>query len=73
MTSPTGPIWLRNYDEGVPVSLHPYPDRTLVDYLRENAERWPGRPALLFKGATISYGDLDKWSDRFAAGLGSLG
>src|SRR5437763_774026 len=25
--------WFANYDEGVPSSLHPYPDRTLIDYL----------------------------------------
>src|SRR5688500_12957584 len=66
-------LWLRNYDEGVPATLHPYPERTLLDYLRENSERWPRRAALLFKGATITYRDLDTWSDKFAGGLMSLG
>jgi long-chain acyl-CoA synthetase len=45
----------------------------LLDYLRESAEKWPDRPSLLFKGATISYGDLATFSDRCAAGLVSLG
>jgi long-chain acyl-CoA synthetase len=70
---PDEPAWLRNYDEGVPRSLEPYPDLTLLDYLRQNAASWPGRPALFFKGATISYDNLEKWSDRFAAGLMGLG
>ena len=70
---PDEPAWFRNYDDGVPRSLEPYPDLTLLDYLRQNAASWPGRPALFFKGATISYDKLEKWSDRFAAGLIGLG
>ena len=35
--------WLANYDEGVPTSLEPYPDRTLIDYLQEAATNWPDR------------------------------
>jgi len=65
--------WFANYDEGVPTSLHPYPDRTLIDYLRESATRWPDRPALLFKGATVSYDRLNAESDAFAAALIALG
>ena len=64
--------WFANYDEGVPTSLHPYPDRTLIDYLRESATRWPDRPALLFKGATVSYDRLNAESDAFAAALIAL-
>src|SRR5665647_1051651 len=63
----------RNYDEGVAKTLRPYPQRTLLDYLRENAAQWPSRPALLFKGATTGYGQLEKSSTRLAAGLVSLG
>ncbi|MEO8576407.1 MAG: long-chain fatty acid--CoA ligase [Gemmatimonadales bacterium] len=69
----TSPIWHRNYDEGVATSLAPYPDKTLLDYLRETAATWPDRPALLFKGATTSYAELERRSDRFASGLISLG
>ena len=61
--------WHRNYDEGVPRSLEPYPDLTLVDYLRQNAASAPDRPALLFKGARTTYSELERWSDRFASGL----
>ena len=57
----------------MPHTLEPYPDRTLLDYLAESAGKWPDRPALLFKGATISYGSLSKLTNRFAAALASLG
>ena len=64
--------WLANYDEGVPHSLEPYPDRTLIDYLREASAKWPNKPALLFKGATISYRRLDRQSDAFATALQAM-
>ena len=65
--------WLSGYDDGVAATLEPYPDRTLLDYLRESAEKWPDRPALLFKGATIDYGTLHRLSDRFGSALVALG
>lgn len=61
--------WHRNYDSGVPRSLEPYPDLTLLDYLRQNAASAPNSPALLFKGARITYSELERWSDRFASSL----
>lgn len=63
----------RNYDEGVAKTLRPYPQRTLLDYLRENAAQWPSRPALFFKGATTTYAELERRSTQLAAGLASLG
>lgn len=69
----TAPSWLANYDEGVPPSLEPYPDRSLIDYVRESGTKWPDRPALLFKGATVTYGRMDRESDAFAAALVSIG
>jgi long-chain acyl-CoA synthetase len=65
--------WLASYDEDVPHSLEPYPDRTLIDYLREASAKWPDRTALLFKGAKISYRQLDRDSDAFAAALNAIG
>jgi len=65
--------WLAHYDDGVPASLEPYPDRTLIDYLADAARAHPAHPALLFKGARVSYGELQRLSDVFAAALQSLG
>ena len=69
----TAPIWLQGYDEGVPTTLEPYPDRTLLDYLSETARKWPERPALLFKGSKVTYGRLEKESDALAAALVAIG
>jgi long-chain acyl-CoA synthetase len=60
-------------DSHVPASLSPYPDKTLVDYLRESASAAPGDPAIFFKGGCLSFKDLDTLSDRFAISLRSFG
>ena len=65
--------WLAHYDAGVPTTLAPYPNRTLVDYLADAARERPNQPALLFKGATITYGQLDRLSDACASALAALG
>ncbi len=69
----TALTWLANYDDGVPSTLEPYPSRSLTDYLRESAGRWPDRPALLFKGATVTYRKLEQQSDALAAALLEMG
>src|SRR6266513_4086341 len=69
----TAPIWLEGYDEGVPATLEPYPERTLLDYLSDAARNWPDRPALLFKGSIISYRQLEDDSNAFAAALIATG
>jgi long-chain acyl-CoA synthetase len=69
----TAPIWLHGYDEGVPATLKPYPERTLLDYLSESSRNWPDQPALLFKGSSISYRQLEEESDSLAAALFAIG
>jgi len=65
--------WLAHYDAGVAHSLHPYPQKTLLDFLQEAARERPAHPALLFKGRVVTVGELDRLSDAFAAALVSLG
>ena len=65
--------WLGHYDPGVNATLAPYPPRTLLDYVSESAERDPDHPAILFKGATVTYKQLDQLSDACAAAFASLG
>jgi long-chain acyl-CoA synthetase len=65
--------WLAHYDPDVPRTLVPYPDRTLVDFLTELARDHGDKAALLFKGTTVSYGQLDAESTAFAAALWTLG
>ena len=70
---PTAAPWLAHYDPNVPATLAPYPDRTLVDYLADAARTQPDKPALLFKGATMTYGELERASDACAAAFAALG
>jgi long-chain acyl-CoA synthetase len=65
--------WLAHYDRDVPASLAPYPDRTLIDYMEARAREHAERPAVLFKGSSVTYGQLDAESTAFAAALWSLG
>ncbi len=67
------PIWHERYDEGVPNTLEPYPERTLLDYLSESARNWPDRSALLFKGSRVTYSQLESESDSLAAALVAIG
>lgn len=65
--------WLKNYDEGVPHSLEPYPEETLLDVIHETVRQRPEHPALIFKGRRLTYSELEKLSDAFSNGLIELG
>jgi long-chain acyl-CoA synthetase len=67
------PTTLKGYDEGIPATLHPYPERTLLDYLSQSARQWPDRPFLFFKGSSISYRRIEQQSDSLAAALIAIG
>jgi long-chain acyl-CoA synthetase len=65
--------WLAHYDAGVPATLAPYPSKTLVDYLSDAARERPDDPAIHFKGATLTFAELERLSDACAAAFTSLG
>jgi len=65
--------WLAHYDSDVRPSLEPYPEKTLLDYLKALAAEHGDKPALLFKGATVSYARLEAESDAFGAALAAMG
>jgi len=65
--------WLKHYDEGVPHSLHPYPEQTLLDVVRDTAAQRPNHTAVIFKGARLSYAELERLSDAFADALVTRG
>jgi long-chain acyl-CoA synthetase len=66
-------IWLKNYDEGTPHSLAPYPEITLLDIVRETAKQRPDHPALIFKGAQISISQLERFSNALGRALITMG
>jgi len=65
--------WIRHYDKGVPHTLEPYPEHTLVDVVRRRAIESPDQQALLFKGSVISIGTLEQESNALAEALSELG
>ncbi|TLU88529.1 MAG: long-chain fatty acid--CoA ligase [Chlorobium sp.] len=65
--------WIKHYDKNVPHSLAPYPEESLTHFVRRNAQEHPERPALFFKGATVSYGELERKSNALTCALLDLG
>lgn len=64
--------WLESYDKEVPKSLD-YPEVPLFHFLQTSAEKYGDQPCTIFKGAKISYREMDALTNRLAAGLASLG
>ena len=64
--------WLKQYDKGVPYNLE-YPEVPLFYFLEEAARKHPNTACTIFKGARISYKEMNEITDRLAAGLASLG
>jgi long-chain acyl-CoA synthetase len=61
--------WFKSYDAGLPRTLQPYPEQTLLDALAETVRQRPEHTALIFKGRQMSCAELDRLSDAFAAAL----
>jgi long-chain acyl-CoA synthetase len=64
--------WLAHYDKGVPHSLE-IPKVPLFHFLDESARRFPDRACTIFKGAVISYREMNAITDHLAAGLVDMG
>ena len=65
--------WFKFYEEKLPRTLKPYPEITLLDVVSETVRERLDHTALIFKGARISYAELDRLSDNLAAALVELG
>jgi long-chain acyl-CoA synthetase len=64
--------WLSHYDQGVPQQID-YPKEALFYFLEQAARKYPDRPCTIFKGAKITYKEMNEITDRVAAALASLG
>jgi long-chain acyl-CoA synthetase len=64
--------WLEHYDQGVPKHID-YPEVPLFYFLEDNVQKYPDTPCTIFKGAKISYREMNEITDRLAAGLADLG
>jgi long-chain acyl-CoA synthetase len=64
--------WFKLYDKGVPHHID-YPAISLVGMLEEAAQKYPNSPCTIFKGAVITYREMDKLTNQLAAGITGLG
>lgn len=67
-------LWQKAWPKGAAREpQYPHGEVALSEYLRAWAEKQPEHPAVIFYGHVLTYADLDKQSDRFAALLMSKG
>lgn len=64
--------WLAYYEKHVPEHVE-YPDTTMPQVLQQTAADYGYRTAIIFKGARIKYGELNREVNRLAAALQELG
>ncbi len=64
--------WLAHYDQGVPHTVE-IPEAPLFHFLEEAARKYPDRACTIFKGAVISYKEMNALTDRMAAALVEMG
>ena len=67
-----GKPWSKFWPKGVPRSLS-YPEVPLFDLLRNTVKKYPNNIAIIFQNNKITFKELDKLSDRFAAALSNMG
>ncbi|MGB5166158.1 MAG: AMP-binding protein [Woeseiaceae bacterium] len=67
-------IWLKSYPSGVPETVPEPPYRSIRDMMEHSFDEYADLPAYTNMGTTLTYGDIDELSTRFACYLqGTLG
>jgi len=64
--------WFAHYDNGVPQTID-YPAVPIYYFLEEAARKYSHRACTIFKGATISFEQMNAVTDRLAAALIDMG
>jgi len=64
--------WLAHYDKGVPQTIE-IPNAPLFYFLEESARKYPDRACTIFKGAVITYKEMNAITDSIAAALVDMG
>lgn len=65
--------WIQNYPEGIPAEIHLYDYHSLVDLFEKSCKKFRDRVAFENMGAQLTFGQVDKLSEDFAAYLQSIG
>jgi long-chain acyl-CoA synthetase len=67
-------IWMKSWPAGVPTELiYRLGPKPLFEYLRQNAREMPDKAAYIYYGRTMTWSELDRYSDCFAGFLNSVG
>jgi long-chain acyl-CoA synthetase len=64
--------WFAHYDQGVPQTID-YPPVPIFHFLEESARKYPDQPCTIFKGAQISFREMDAITDQLAGALAAMG
>jgi long-chain acyl-CoA synthetase len=64
--------WLKYYSPWIPPDLD-IPKINLVQVFQQTVSRYANRPAIYYFGRSISYAEVDRWSDALAAALQEMG
>ncbi|GAB4525904.1 MAG: long-chain fatty acid--CoA ligase [Anaerolineales bacterium] len=64
--------WLAHYDEGVPQHID-YPPDPIFRFLEEDARKYPERACTIFKGARISFSEMNRITNALATALVEMG
>ncbi|MGQ9530379.1 MAG: long-chain-fatty-acid--CoA ligase [Candidatus Bathycorpusculaceae bacterium] len=67
-----GKPWYKFWPEGVPKHID-YPEIPLFQFLRDGAEKYPDKTAIIYFDRKISYKELNIISDKFATALADFG
>ena len=66
-------IWLKSYPKGVPAEIDVNAYRSIPELIDQNVVKYRERAAYRCMGKTITFGDVDRLSNNFAAWLQSRG
>ena len=64
--------WLAHYDKGVPHNVD-IPNAPLFQFLEESAQKYPDRACTIFKGAVITFKEMNEITDSIGAALVDMG
>ncbi|MDO9349305.1 MAG: AMP-binding protein, partial [Anaerolineales bacterium] len=64
--------WYKKYDKGVPHTIE-YPAVPLFYFLEENARKFPDKACTIFKGAIVTFREMNEITDRVAGALAKMG
>ncbi len=64
--------WVKNYDKGVPATIE-YPSGPLFQFLEQSAQKYPDRACTIFKGAVMTYKEINEVTDHIAGALAAMG